>query len=134
MTTFSLFSQDLQELGSFVAQMSSLNALNAVSIGELTIPRAVGYSAGLLHYFFRGRLELATDPSQLELRVTNRSSEAIGPGTLSIYCDEANENRVKLDELTVSQEVQPDAEFPRIPFSFPAETLRCVVVYEGKLG
>ncbi|MEE9154063.1 MAG: hypothetical protein V3U42_08230, partial [candidate division NC10 bacterium] len=134
MTTFSLFSQDLQELGSFVAQMSSLNALNAVSIGKLTIPRAVGYSAGLLAYFFRGRLELATDPSQLELRVTNRSSEAVGPGTLSIYCDEANENRVKLDELTVSQEVQADAEFPRIPFSFPAETLRCVVVYEGKLG
>ncbi len=134
MTTFSLFSKDLQEVGSFVAQMSSLNALNAVSIGELTIPRAVGYSAGLLHHFFRGRLELATDPSQLELRVTNRSSEAIGPGTLSIYCDEANENRVKLDELTVSQEVQPDAELSRIPFSPPTGTLRCVVVYEGKLG
>ncbi len=77
MTTFSLFSQDLQELGSFVAQMSSLNALNAVSIGDLTIPRAVGYSAGLLHYFFRGRLELATDPSQLELRVTNRWTKSL---------------------------------------------------------
>ena len=103
-------------------------------IAQVMLPRAVGYARGVLDYFFRGRLELATDPSQLELRVTNRSSEAIGPGTLSIYCDEANENRVKLDELTVSQEVQPDAEFPRIPFSFPAETLRCVVVYEGKLG
>ncbi|MEE9173080.1 MAG: choice-of-anchor tandem repeat NxxGxxAF-containing protein [candidate division NC10 bacterium] len=134
MTTFSLFSQDLQELGAFVAQMSSLNALNAVSIGELTIPRAVGYSAGLLDYFFRGRLDLATDPSQTELRVTNRSDEAIGPGTLSVYCDDANGNRVKLDELTVSQEVQADAEFPRIPFSPPAATVRCVVVYEGELG
>ena len=134
MTTFSFFSQDLQELGSFVAQMSSLNALNAVSIGELTIPRAVGYSAGLLGYFFRGRLDLAIDAAQLELRVTNRSSETIGPGTLSVYCDEASGNRVKLDEMTVSQEVQADAEFPRIPFSFPAGTLRCVMVFEGKLG
>ncbi|MFQ5741172.1 MAG: choice-of-anchor tandem repeat NxxGxxAF-containing protein [Acidobacteriota bacterium] len=134
MTTFSLFSQDLQEMGSFEGQVSSLNGLNAMSIGKLTIPRAVGYSAGLLDYFFRGRLDVATDSSQVELRVTNRSSEAIGPGTLSVYCDDANGDRVKLDELTVSQEVQADAESPRIPFSFPAGTLRCVMVFEGKLG
>jgi hypothetical protein len=98
------------------------------------IPRAVGYSASLLDYFFRGRLDLAIDAAQLELRVTNRSDEAIGPGTLSVYCDDPNGNRVKLDEMTVTQEVQTDAEFPRIPLSFPAGTLRCVMVFEGKLG
>jgi hypothetical protein len=103
-------------------------------VAQVILPRAIGYAGGVLDYFFRGRLDLAIDAAQLELRVTNRSSEAIGPGTLSVYCDEANGNRVKLDELTVSQEVQPDAEFPRIPFSPPAGTLQCVLVYEGKLG
>ena len=98
------------------------------------LPRAVSYAGTVLDYFFRGRLDLAIDAAQLELRVTNRSSEAIGPGTLSIYCDDPNGNRVKLDEMTVTQEVQADAEFPRIPFSFPAGTLRCVMVFEGKLG
>jgi hypothetical protein len=103
-------------------------------VAQVMLPRAIGYAGGVLDYFFRGRLDLAIDAAQLELRVTNRSDEAIGPGTLSIYCDDPNGNRVKLDEMTVTQEVQAGAEFPRIPFSFPAGTLRCVLVFEGKLG
>lgn len=35
------------------------------AIGNLTIPRAVGYSAGFLDYFFRGKLELSSPPDGL---------------------------------------------------------------------
>jgi len=35
------------------------------SIGNLTIPRAIGYSAGLLDFFFRGELELSSPPEGL---------------------------------------------------------------------
>jgi hypothetical protein len=83
MTTFSLFGRDLKELGFVVPQGFSLNALNAVSIGELTIPRAVGYSAALLDYFFRGRLDVALVEGAggtSELEVTNRGEDPLGAG------------------------------------------------------
>ncbi len=49
-------------------------------IASNMLPRAVGYARGVLDYFFRGRLDLAIDAAQLELRVTNRSSEDWRPG------------------------------------------------------
>ncbi|TXI72627.1 MAG: hypothetical protein E6Q43_06360 [Dokdonella sp.] len=35
------------------------------TIGNLTIPRAIGYSAGLLDFFFRGEIELSSPPDGL---------------------------------------------------------------------
>lgn len=35
------------------------------TIGNLTIPRAIGYSAGLLDFFFRGTIELSSPPEGL---------------------------------------------------------------------
>src|SRR5690606_5238223 len=35
------------------------------TIGNLTIPRAIGYSAGLLDFFFRGELKLSSPPDGL---------------------------------------------------------------------
>lgn len=36
-----------------------------IDIGNLTIPRAVGYSAGMINYFFRGQLTVSAPPSGL---------------------------------------------------------------------
>lgn len=141
MTTFSLFAKDLQELGSFVAQVSSLNALNAVSIGELTIPRAVGYSAGLLDYFFRGKLDVdliedQADPSILHLVGNNASDDPLVEGTLKLYADDPQGNRAEalaLDDTKIAN-VPRDQVMPNLRFQAPEGTERFVAVYQGTLG
>jgi hypothetical protein len=48
----------------------------------LLLPRAVGYSAGFIEHFFRGRIDAAwtrNSGSGWDLTITNRSSEPIGP-------------------------------------------------------
>ena len=52
------------------------------------IPRAVGFSAALLDYFFRGRLDVdlfadPDDPTLVRVRGTNASDEALRAGTLA---------------------------------------------------
>jgi len=138
MTTFSLFGRDLQHLGFFVPQGFSLNALNAVSIGELTIPRAVAYSAGLLDYFFRGTLDFqvqasSTSPDQSRLTITNTSAEAM-VGTFSLYGDDANGSRSPIatfNNLTLGPGVTSTS-----PLTFPAPTgvQAYVLVFQGDLG
>jgi hypothetical protein len=56
-STYSLFTGDLGRRGSPVEY--SLNTFNYENAQQTLIPRAVGYSAGLLNYFFRGTLEIA---------------------------------------------------------------------------
>jgi len=56
-STFSLFTGDLGKRG--VPVEYSLNVFTYANAQQLLIPRAVGYSAGLLNYFFRGALSIA---------------------------------------------------------------------------
>ena len=73
--SFSLFDQDLEGSGATVQYVStsgvtygtqrvfSLNRFNFDSAHTYLIPKAVGYSAGLINYFFRGRMQI-TLPDQ----------------------------------------------------------------------
>lgn len=148
-----------EELGGPVDQGLVLTRLVYQDYAAELIPRAVGYSAGLLDYFFRGRLDVdvvasAADPSQLELSVTNRSSETIGPGTLFLYAEDAD--GVRCPVPTFGSDSVPDAD-PNCPpgngaqpvsttvapgdpvsalsltFQKP-QSARFVLVYEGQLG
>lgn len=124
------------------------------------LPRAVGYSAALLDYFFRGRLDVAVvvsvqDPSQLKLQVINRSTEAIGPGTLFLYADDPTGLRCPVRSFgstavpdvpgcplgdfgakPVSTTVEAGNPLSATPLTFqkPADAVRFVLVYEGQLG
>ena len=62
----------------------SLNDSSYQTRAGLLVPRAVGYSAGLIDHFFRGRIDaqwqkLSTGPYAYELSIRNSGSEAIGP-------------------------------------------------------
>lgn len=65
-----------------------------------THPRAVGYSAGLLNYFFRGKLgveETGVTPSgEVEITITNLSEEPLVDGVFELYYDNENGERIKL--------------------------------------
>ncbi len=111
---------------------------------ERLLPRAVGYSAALLDYFFRGKLEakVAPDPMDAQvLRLTgkNASAEALKDGTLKVYGDYASEGRSELGSWTISGPVAAGGDLPGQPLSFRALTDRPVperymVVYQGSLG
>ncbi len=147
MTTFSLFSRDLRERGKSVPGGEfSLNALNAWSIGQLTIPRAVGYSAGLLDYFFRGELDFVlypdrSDPAQLNLLFWNNSTETM-TGSFTLYTEDKQGRRVpvpgvSVEGITLSGTETPDGEDSyEITFTLdPAVKLGgLTLVFSGTLG
>jgi hypothetical protein len=60
---------------------------------KLLLPRAVGYSASLFDYFFRGKLNVdvindPTDMSLVRVEGTNGSTEKLDGGTLELYSED----------------------------------------------
>jgi hypothetical protein len=87
-STFSIFDEDLAQYG--FSWTFTQNRFNFDSAHTFLIPRAVGYSAGMLDYFFRGQMEITApddvvwaivDPtqkdsfSQIKLKVRNATPE-----------------------------------------------------------
>ena len=123
----------------------SLNTYNFDTMADVLIPRAVGYSAGMLDFFFRGSLELNFEPdvnqaSQTVLRAINRSGPATQPnalgagGTLTLYADNADGDRLAIAAVTLSTSVPGNGNLPGISLDPLAEVSSLVAVYSGPLG
>ncbi len=79
---------------------------------NVTIPRTIDYTAGLLNYFFRGRLTiepncLEPDCNLMELYITNDSNNSGVPqvlkgGSFELYWDDHDGNRTKIDDFTIT--------------------------------
>ena len=117
--------------------------------GRHLLPRAVGYSAELLRYFFRGKLDVdvvpdAVDPTLVRIEGKNASPETLDGGTLSLYADVAVTDPAGVtrfvrqpatavgSDLTVT--AAPAAPVRSAPFQAPAQAERFVAVYKGKVG
>ena len=61
-STDSIFSADLTKYAPFKQAIFTLNRFNFNAAHALLIPRAVGYSAGLINYFFRGKMQISLPP------------------------------------------------------------------------
>jgi hypothetical protein len=57
-STFALFEADIRHIA-VTDGVFTLNRFNFCEAHKLLIPRAVGYSAGLINYFFRGQFEVS---------------------------------------------------------------------------
>jgi hypothetical protein len=102
------------------------------------IPRAVGYSAGLLDYFFRGKLDVdlvegAEDSSVLRLTGTNASDDTLAHGTLKLYADDASGIRRELASTNVS-DVSSGQALPELNAQMSQDSERFVAIYQGTLG
>lgn len=132
----SVWDQHLESHG--FAPRFSLNTLNYDSISELLIPRAVGYSAGLLDYFFRGKLDMdlipdGDDPSLVRLSGTNGSPDKLDGGTLTLYADDPVTGlRAPVNTFTVIADAGQPIETGN--FQINSEAERFMAVYKGKLG
>ena len=142
-TSRSVWDQHLETRGLF--PLFSLNTLNYDSISDVLLPRAVGYSAGLLDHFFRGKLDVdlmpadPNDPSVVRVSGANASTDVLQGGTLTLYADDPTDPTGKRDpaaaldqDLTVTAESGAPVESAR--FRVPGDTERFMVVYKGTLG
>ena len=101
------------------------------------LPRAVGYSAALLDYFFRGKLEVRREGNTL--RVVNRSPENLGEGgELFIYQENQEGGRMLVPggSKTLSDPIPKDNDDAPIYLDLPTPvpTGPLMVVYTGPLG
>lgn len=60
------------------------------------IPRAVGYSAGLLNYFFRGEMDMIKDPNTGVGYIIENLNEEDMDGIFELYYDNINDERALL--------------------------------------
>lgn len=98
---------------------------------EKLLPEAVGYSAGLIDYFFRGEMEATYDPVSQILTVKNKSG-AVMDGTFAVFWD--NEEGDRSDTLiSWSANVPVEGTTQSPAFSIQSGTRNEIVVFTGTI-
>lgn len=101
------------------------------------IPRAVAYSAGMLDYFFRGKLEITQDPADSrQIFIKNAGPEDIS-GTFAFYYDAADGERKLISESTFILRIAAGDQSEALPFISPPSTKpadQITVVFKGTMG
>jgi hypothetical protein len=106
------------------------------------LPRAVGYSAGLLDYFFRGRLAARVQVAKTNagltatVRIANLTPNEAMDGDFAIYYDAPDGTRTQLagsvQRLTLAPNVESDSFTVALPSTVPVSPW--LLVFSGKLG
>jgi len=76
-SSFSIFDSDLVDYNVDFKGKFTLNRFNYDATHEFLIPRAVAYSAGLIDYFFRGRISSAITVDGDGIEITNTSNGGV---------------------------------------------------------
>lgn len=106
---------------------------------EKLVPRAVGYSAGLLNYFFRGQIRLVSDANNPGQHIIQNNSAENMRGIFSLYYDNLNGNRILIKKnlgyglLTLNAKQASDPVVFDIP-SDAKEPGKYILVFQGTLG
>lgn len=133
--TLSLFDLDLQDRGH--PFRFSQNDFTFAESQKILVPRAVGYSAGLINYFFRGQMDLVEDPNNAgQFLIENQADEAMS-GTFGLYYDGFNGERTLVDSWDLSIPAMGRSE--AISFTQPASPAQkergaYVLVFQGIMG
>lgn len=108
------------------------------------IPKAVSYSAGLINYFFRGKIGLDnptttwdTGAKKNQVVIRNDSNEAFGNGQWKLYYDDVNGNRTQMNDLDVSaySGLAPGATFTaKFPELLCDGGYAFTLVFKGQIG
>ncbi|MDH3976760.1 MAG: hypothetical protein OEV42_21055 [Deltaproteobacteria bacterium] len=142
LSAFSYFDFELKKRG--YKEVYSLNNKVHEESADFLLPRAVGYSAGLLNYFFRGEMGVQIDSNGLT--VTNNSKEVMTYitnsrgnefGEINIYYDNNSGFRIHLATYQLLTPLAPGESTPVISFDPPDDNVkrgRYIVVFNGKLG
>jgi hypothetical protein len=104
-TSLSIFDADLQKINSSGGndlgppRLFSLNRFNFSSAHAFLLPRAVAYSAGMMNYFFRGKIDYVPDPANPGgFLVMNLGTDPM-KGQFQVYYDDATGTRRPVDGM-----------------------------------
>jgi hypothetical protein len=125
----------------------TLNCYNFEAAQALLIPRAVGYSAGLINYFFRGKIDFACDYADAQKPCVVKN---LGPdplyGVFELWAEDPSgarsfvrrwgTNSCNSNGCTVGNGISVNAgDATRVEaFSPAANAARYVLVFRGKMG
>jgi hypothetical protein len=90
-STYSIFNDTLETY--YNTKLYSLNRFNFEAGYPFLIPRAVGYSAGLINYFFRGKIDLVPDPTDPNAYLIYNNGKEELKGAFTLYYDDVNGDR-----------------------------------------
>jgi hypothetical protein len=102
---------------------------------QLLLPRAVGYSAALIDYFFRGKLDLVSAGTNSSYIIVNNTDEPMD-GTFRIFYDNATNTRIQLwtGTLTLGAFGSGANQSAPITLNIPDQDSPLTLVFRGKLG
>lgn len=104
---------------------------------EKLIPRAVGYSAALLQYFFRGDISMTTASNNVGKQILRNNSDEAMIGAFFLYFDDTEGKRTTANTEGLTLTVPARSEI-RIQNLLPPiderETVEALLVFKGKLG
>ncbi len=105
---------------------------------EFVVPRAVGYSAGLLDYFFRGKLEMAPSEDGEGYVIENKTEEDMD-GTFELYYDATDNQRKQCwsGSFALGTLSSGNNKSDNITFTTPddaKEAEKYILVFQGRLG
>jgi hypothetical protein len=132
-TSRSLWDQHLEQRG--LLPVFTLNTLNYDSAADILIPRAVGYSAGLLDRFFRAKISGGVDADQ-RFVFHNGSPDEMALGFFFVLHENPEGVREPLASFVLALPPEGQSaplDVPKLPPNPPPGT-RCWVVFQGTLG
>lgn len=105
---------------------------------ETLLPQAVAYSAGLMNYFFRGKIDIQVRwqnaAGQYRITITNRSGETMGAGTWELYQDDASDARSAIAASFSYPGSLADGASFTADFAATSREGRYALVFHGTLG
>lgn len=123
-STLSLFDADLEKINA--RKTFTLNRFNFEAAHGFLIPRAVAYSAGLINYFFRGRMEFKADPNNPGKYIIKNLGAEDMRGTFTLYYDAKDGKRYPVagdvaGETWVNRSIAAKGELSNLGFTPPVE-------------
>ena len=105
---------------------------------DFVIPRAMGYSAGLLDYFFRGKIEMAPSEDGSGYVIENKTEEDMD-GTFELYYDATDNQRKQCwsGSFALGALSSGNNKSDTITFTPPddaKEPDKYILVFQGRLG
>lgn len=103
---------------------------------EKLLPRAVGYSAALLDYFFRGDIDMARNFNGGGYIIKNNSDEQM-TGTFALYYDDVNDNRYLAKNAMWTLTIAAGGRSQPVSFTPPddaKEPGKYMLVFRGQMG
>lgn len=106
---------------------------------EKLIPRAVGYSAALINYFFRGDIDMIPDEANGSGYVIVNNTDEDMDGTFELWYDNKDDERHQVwsDSMSIGKKSSGNNKSRGINFTSPADAKDAdtyLLVFKGRLG